>query len=389
MSPVFYTAFTPDGGRIISGSADHSLKIWDAVTGSCLTTLTEHQAAITSVAISPDGLWMASSSSDVIYLWSLEAPHAYRILKPKGASRYAVAFSPDSSQVLTAPSSGFDGQLAAWDVKTAKCLRKLKSSGWPYLSVNGIGFPAAGDQFACGSHSHTVLVLDLARGELRRIFAGHTELVTCVTYNRDGTRVASGSRDGTVRLWDVAKYAMNVAQPRNSSWYSDLGANTLDNYSTVFSHHGARALSGINNWTVEVEKTDTWDWACEALDIDADILCTAFSPDDSAILAASVDHGKVALWDTATGSLRAEFAGTCHNSVLFPDWATNERKGHPRPEDGLMWTCVLGYMPHCFGGQSSSMMFSHDSRYVVTGSILPGTKDKDTPMNSPDTSARL
>ena len=63
------------------------------------------------------------------------------------------------------------------------------------------------------------------------------------------------------------------------------------------------------------------------------------------------------VWDAATGSLRAQ----------LPD--THEGYYGIQQQRVMMWNDILGCMPHCFGGPSSSMMFSPDSRYLVTGSL--------------------
>ena len=74
---VSCVVFTPDGRQIVSNSTNQrSIKIWDVQVGTCLATLTEHQSGVTFIAMSPDGLWMVSSSKDrPVYLWSLYAPY--------------------------------------------------------------------------------------------------------------------------------------------------------------------------------------------------------------------------------------------------------------------------------------------------------------------------
>jgi eukaryotic-like serine/threonine-protein kinase len=63
-------AFSPDGQRIVSGSYDNTLKVWDAETGQETLTLKGHTATVESVAWSPDGRRIASSSQDgTIRLW--------------------------------------------------------------------------------------------------------------------------------------------------------------------------------------------------------------------------------------------------------------------------------------------------------------------------------
>ena len=70
---VLSVAYSPDGKRIISGSADETIKIWDANTGECLKTLEGHSNGVISVAFSPDGTKIISGSADTtIKIWGEE-----------------------------------------------------------------------------------------------------------------------------------------------------------------------------------------------------------------------------------------------------------------------------------------------------------------------------
>ncbi|EKM59841.1 uncharacterized protein PHACADRAFT_250587 [Phanerochaete carnosa HHB-10118-sp] len=357
---VWCAVFTPDGRRIVSGSCDHFIKIWDAETGSCVATLTEHQDSIGSVAVSPDGLWMASGAHDLVCLWSMEAPYIHRVLLKRKRENlfYSVAFTPDSSKVLTASKGA--GKVSVWDVKIAERLYNLRPSGQPSPSIRSPSFFPAGDKFAYGS-GESVVVLDLAHGETRQSFAGHTDDVTCVTYNRDGTRIASCSYDGTVRLWNATQDAVNMPRHRNTVRSSTPSSKEpVDCRLTVFSQNGSRALLTRDNNSTEVYKTDRWDWAYKPLSLPSE--CThyaAFSPDDAVILTASEGkNGEVTLWDAASGSLQVRWKRV----VYIMHWAISI-------QSTLMWSGVLSYMSHCFGGQSSPIMFSPDSRYLLTGTI--------------------
>ncbi|EKM60093.1 uncharacterized protein PHACADRAFT_250980 [Phanerochaete carnosa HHB-10118-sp] len=364
---VLCAVFTPDGSHIVSGSNDHSLKIWDSGTGACLETLAAHDDRVTSIAVSRDGRWMASGTEKQVSLWSLEAPsYTHRVVgTPKGERfpDHAVAFTPNNSQVLIASYTigSKSGKLSVWDVETAKHLRDLWPSGLSFGPICSPSFSSTGDMLACGA-DNTVLVWDFAHGGVLQAFSGHSNWVMSVAYNQDGTRIASGSRDGTVRLWDVTQPATLKPQPDYASIPANLSSEKSTGYSSVIFSHNAlgRALLVSNDrssTSIEVVKTDSWDRACKPLTVPSEHRhYVAFSPDGATILTASEGyHGVVALWDAASGSPRLQLQA--HGWLEFAHWS-------PTFEDIFMWSGVLGYTPHCFGGQSSSLMFSQDSRHL-------------------------
>ena len=66
-------ALSADGLILASGSEDHTIKLWNTQTGWLLCTLTGHTKAVTSVALSADGLMLVSGSDDeTINIWGIK-----------------------------------------------------------------------------------------------------------------------------------------------------------------------------------------------------------------------------------------------------------------------------------------------------------------------------
>jgi WD40 repeat protein len=79
---VTSVAFSPDGNRIVSGSDDKSVRVWDAKTGEQLRELQGHTDSVTSVAFSPDGNRIVSGSDDKsVRVWDAKTGEQLRELQ--------------------------------------------------------------------------------------------------------------------------------------------------------------------------------------------------------------------------------------------------------------------------------------------------------------------
>ncbi len=153
---VTSVAFGPDGTRLVSGSADGALRLWDTEIGQSLGgPLTGHDAWVNSVAFSPDGREIASGSDDTtVRLWDATTGDEVMSLSGHTGWIWTVAFSPDGTQVV---SGSEDGTLRLWDVENGKPI----GEPWP----------------------------------------GHEGSVLSAAFSPDGAQVVSGSEDGTLRRW--------------------------------------------------------------------------------------------------------------------------------------------------------------------------------------------
>ncbi|KAJ7112463.1 WD40-repeat-containing domain protein, partial [Mycena epipterygia] len=195
-SSVESVVFSPDGTHVASGSSDHTVQLWDAASGVHLQTLKGHSSSVESVVFSPDGTHVASGSGDcTVWLWDVASGVHLQTLKGHSGGVWSVTFSPDGTHVA---SGSVDHTVRLWDVASSVHLRTLKGhSDW----VQSVAFSPDGTHVASGSHDHTVRLWDAASGVHLRTLKGHSDGVWSVTFSPDGTHVASGSLDHTVRLW--------------------------------------------------------------------------------------------------------------------------------------------------------------------------------------------
>ncbi len=194
---VLSVAFHPNGLMLASGSADHTVRLWDMATGTLWKTLAGHREAVHSVAFSPDGWILASGGADrVIRLWDVDAETLCHPLKNHQGNVYSVAFSPNGR---TLASGGTDG-ARLWDATTGTCLSTLKLRTGSTGRVNGVTFSPDGQTLA--SSSYSLCLWDANTGVLRRPLGASSGSVYSVAFSPDGRTLASGGADMTVRLWE-------------------------------------------------------------------------------------------------------------------------------------------------------------------------------------------
>src|SRR5262249_260831 len=99
---VQHVAFSPDGRRLASASADRSIKIWDIASGQELRTLKGHNGMVMSVAFSRDGSQLASGSGDkTIHVFDARplTPELRRQREALGLVEYLCQKSPSKEKV--------------------------------------------------------------------------------------------------------------------------------------------------------------------------------------------------------------------------------------------------------------------------------------------------
>ena len=405
---IFSVAFSPDGKTITSGGSDNTIKLWDVETKQNIATLIGHEDIIFSVAFSPDGRILASGSQDdTVKLWHVETGQNLHTFKHTFKHRervFSVAFSPDGKIVAGGAWSG----VKLWNIETGKNLSTLEGStrirsGSVAFSPDGKTLASAGvDRF--GGTSGAVTIWDIETGQDLATLHGHTERIPAVAFSPDGATIASNLRDGTVKLWNV-KTGENIHTYRGggraAAFSPDgkmLAARSWNNiklwdvarrknFSTIpigreqltrstalaFSpdskglawgtknqvklrKHVSKSLFGLMNLNATTLKGHT-----------DDIRSVAFSPDGK-ILASSVRHGAVKLWDTETGANITTLEDAGGPVVFSPDGKLLASRGNV--QEIKLWDLETQTDLMTLRGKAGAVFdltFSPDSTILVSG----------------------
>ncbi|MEA5534411.1 hypothetical protein [Crocosphaera sp. XPORK-15E] len=156
-SSVETLELTPDGKKVISGSRDYTLKVWDLATGNLENTLTGHSSMVYSVTVTPDGKQVISGSRDnTLKIWDLATGNLEKTLTGHSGRVYSVTVTADGKQVI---SGNGDNTLKIWDLVTGKCIATFTAEA----DINCVAVAADG-VIVAGDSSGNVHFLRLIGG---------------------------------------------------------------------------------------------------------------------------------------------------------------------------------------------------------------------------------
>ncbi|EFX04039.1 WD repeat protein [Grosmannia clavigera kw1407] len=219
---VSQVRISPDGQWIASASADATARIWDAATGTHMTTLVGHLAGLSCLAWSPDSNTLATGSDDKsIRLWDrVTAEPAHALVRGGGepASGWEEEGRPDGPVDAGHGNPPSSRTAAAARTRASHYARssRLDSAGaggargsrLPLLGhhnyVYCLAFSPKGNILASGSYDEAVFLWDVRAGRLMRSLPAHSDPVSGIGFCCDGTLVVSCSTDGLIRIWDTA-----------------------------------------------------------------------------------------------------------------------------------------------------------------------------------------
>jgi WD40 repeat protein len=244
-------AFFP-GGKRLAGAVGRVVKIWDVTTGNEVMVLEGHSNVVRDVDIRRDGRWLVSGSSDgTVKAWDTVNGVCLHTLRPQPQGVLHVSLSPDGKRVAGTGGGGdHNSEIQIWDWMTEKQVLTLT----PGCATGKALFSPGGERlasFRLGPSKYTtpglVQVWRASTGELLFACKAHSEEVSCMAYSSDGKRLASGSEDGTVIVWDAisGEQVLGLAAHSGGGGFHEVS-------SVTFSPDGKRLATASWDGTVKI-----------------------------------------------------------------------------------------------------------------------------------------
>ena len=349
-SGVYCVSFSPDGNVLASGSADHTVRLWQLPTLIGLKeqrrrrrlvvdldddrfdvrerasedlaelgrkaepvllealnstssaevrarlkrlllalrtpAFQQHRAEVRCLAFSPDGQSVASGSRDGSI--KLWNVRTGQVVDTIDGQSGTVWSIAFSPDGSTLASGGLDHSVRLWETATRRLLVTLRGHTGP---VHGLAFSPDGRMLAsAGSFDSTVKIWNVAYGRQHAVLTGHADAVVCVAFSPDGKTLASAGYGGTIRLWDFA------ASPPTQSDSFHAHSGTIR--SVTFSPDGKTLASSGEDRSVKLWQIGSNRLKTTLEDHSAAVNSVTFSPDGRTLATASLD-GSVKLWNVS------------------------------------------------------------------------------------------
>ena len=206
-SAITAVTYSADDSLLASASADETVIVWDAATGSPLHRFSEHKGGAHSLAFHPQGLWLAIGANDNnVRIFDTRTGELRIELSGHRDNVHGIAWSPDGSTLAT---TSKDDTLRLWNSGNGNALHTLKAHAADTWQV---AFDPLGRHLASVSSDGSAIVWRVQDGTVIATLEpeGRKDPMYTVSWSSDGKLIATGSKAGVVSVWDAHTYTQLV-----------------------------------------------------------------------------------------------------------------------------------------------------------------------------------
>jgi WD40 repeat protein len=363
--------------RLLDGAREHAPRPW-----FCPLTPSLAQAGgpldrvivgdgeeVIAVAISPNGALIAASVSiNDVQVWNRESGKLVRTIK--GANCASLAFTQDSARIVT---GSYDGSVRIWDLNSGRLIQRLdrNSTTLPGTapvttlggeSVNSIGCSPDGTRLAWGSSDHAIRIWNLGNNSFERMLLGHKDAISALTFTPDGARIVSASHDGAIRIWNAVTGRLTGI----------MGAKAVRLLALAIAPNGTRVIACGPDSSLQI-----WDLRDGSLERTLPghhpnrVSTIAITPDGRRIVSGGFD-GKLRLWDYESGRLERTIdgPGSIGAVAVTPDGAQMVSCGFNNDNTIRVWRLDgrrSSEMTESHHGEVRALVMTPDARRIVSG----------------------
>ncbi|WP_438024701.1 AAA family ATPase [Sorangium sp. So ce233] len=367
-------AISPDAKRVVSTSADATLRVWDLATGQLVATLEGHTAPVTSCAFSPDGQRIVSVSFDgsaggVLKVWDIETGQLLSTSEGPSPWSHARELRTDGRHVISSTGEFLGATLRIWDLATGQLRFTMERHCG---RVGACAITPDGQRVIAVTCHGPLEVRDLATGQLLFDLKGHFSWADVCVISPDGQRAVSACRgfvaspSPTIEVWDLAarRRLFFLGYHHDFIWEGHRDA-VLDG---AISPDGRLLVTASLDGTLKV-----WDLATGRLLStleDRSVACCAISPDGQRVVSASDDGLRVGY--LLAGQHLSTIEGTSHGIACCAISPDGQRVvSASRARTLRVWDAVTGQLLSTLHGHASlvtACAMSADGRRVVSAS---------------------
>jgi len=400
-------AFSRDGSRLAAGRQDRGLTVWEVATGRIFAHYTDQdgpvvfvdfcldgkalvgcegttvlwtrpldqpgprrllpgvESQINSVCLSSDGrLLAAAARNQPVIIWNLSAGTKERFYLANNRSVDQVEFTPDNKSLILGCK---DRQIRVWRFLDTPDLKR--SLAGHQKEAWALTFSPDGSLLASGSDDHTIKLWDVDSERELLTLTGHSQTVTALAFFHEGDRLASVSLDGKVILWDLTRTGPDRRQVLASSSVLHAYDDRLRavSVSSDDQHLAAAGWKGLIHICDVAEREVQFDLAGHT----GPVYALAYSTNPWVLASASADR-TVRWWDPNSGAEigndKRPFTGDMRSVAFSTDGLMMAAGGDPR--NVTLWSMNSWEVTRTMTGHPltvRSVAFSPDFKTIATG----------------------